>query len=420
LAFGRLRRFEAGLALIVVAAAGIRLAHVLAVAPRTTGLYDAYWFSRVGADVAHGRGFVVPIGSFFSPDFHYAPTAGHPPLYALWLALLFKLGIAGDLTQRAMGTLLGAGTVLLVGLLGRRVRGDRMGLVAASIAALSPLLIAADGALLSETLYGTLSALVLLVAWSFTRRPTLGRAALLGACTALAALTRAEALLLVLVLFIPVALQVGTGRRWLLFGTSVACMAVVLAPWVIRNWNVFGRPLLATDDGTVLVGANNHRAYYGRDIGFWISGLPHPGGNEAQAEDVRRSKALRYARDHAGRVPVVVAARVLREWSFFQPFRLEEQGRSKRVQALGAFYDWLLIVLAVAGAVFLRRLGTPLRVLIAPVWLVTLAAALGYGLVRMREPAELSLSLLAAAGLLGFWDHWRARRRAVAKAAPPG
>jgi hypothetical protein len=213
---------------------------------------------------------------------------------------------------------------------------------------------------------------------------------------------------------------VGTGRRWLLFGTSVACMAAVLAPWVIRNWSVFGRPLLATDDGTVLVGANNHRAYYGRDIGFWISGLPHPGGNEAQAEDVRRSKALRYARDHAGRVPVVVAARVLREWSFLQPFRLEEQGRSKRVQALGVVYDWVLIVLAVAGAVFLRRRGTPLRVLIAPIWLVTLAAALGYGLVRMREPAELSLSLLAAAGLLGFWDHWRARRRAVAKAAPPG
>ncbi len=292
----KLRRFEVGLALIVLGAAGIRLAHVLAVAPRTTGVYDAFWFNRVGADVAQGRGFVIPIGSFFAPGFHYAVTAGHPPLYALWLAGLFKLGIAGDLAQRATGTLLGAATVLLVGILGRRVGGDRLGLLAAAIAALSPLLIAADGALLSETLYGTLSALVLLVAWNFTRRPMVARAALLGACTGLAALTRAEALLLVLVLFVPVALQLRSRRRWLFLGTSVACMAVVLAPWVVRNWSVFGRPLLATDDGTVLVGANNHRAYYGRDIGSWISGIPHPPGNEAQAEDVRRSRALRYAR----------------------------------------------------------------------------------------------------------------------------
>lgn len=87
---------------------------------------------------------------------------------------------------------------------------------------------------------------------------------------------------------------------------------------------------------------------------------------------------------------------------------------------VGVVYDWVLMVLAVAGAVFLRRRGTPLRVLLAPIWLVTLAAALGYGFVRMREPAELSLALLGAAGMLGLFDRWVARRRAVAKPVAMG
>ena len=47
--------------------------------------------------------------------------------------------------------------------------------------------------------------------------------------------------------------------------------------------------------------------------------------------------------------------------------------------------------------------------LLAPIWLVTLAAVLGYGFVRLREPAELSLVVLGAVGALALLDRWRGR-----------
>ena len=51
---------------------------------------------------------------------------------------------------------------MLVGLLGRRAGGERLGLLAAGLCAVYPLMIAVDGALMSETLYGPLIAVALL------------------------------------------------------------------------------------------------------------------------------------------------------------------------------------------------------------------------------------------------------------------
>ena len=83
--------FAVRLAAIVVAGAGLRVLHALTVAPHTGGFNDSFWFSTVGSDIAQGHGFVEPVGSVFSPGFHRATTALHPPLYAIWLAGLFKL-----------------------------------------------------------------------------------------------------------------------------------------------------------------------------------------------------------------------------------------------------------------------------------------------------------------------------------------
>ena len=60
---------------------------------------------------------------------------------------------------------MGAATVALIGLLARRVAGDRAGLVAAAIAAVYPPLWMLDASLRSESLYAPLIALVLLLAY---------------------------------------------------------------------------------------------------------------------------------------------------------------------------------------------------------------------------------------------------------------
>src|SRR5205807_3574540 len=136
------------------------------------------------------------------------------------LSVVSLLGGTGELAHRSLGALLGAGTIVLIGLLGRRVSGERVGILAAAIAAVYPILVAADGALMSETLYGLLIAAALLVALRLLdREPGLPLAAALGALVGLATLTRAEALLLLPLLAWPVAAR-AQARRLLLAGAS--------------------------------------------------------------------------------------------------------------------------------------------------------------------------------------------------------
>ena len=105
------------------------------------------------------------------------PAADHPPLTVMVLAPVSWLvehppiaSIAGDsidanvrehrYTMVVLGTLL----VLLVGLLGRRIGGDGVGLVAAGIAALSPNIWVNDGLVMSETITGLIVVGAMLVA----------------------------------------------------------------------------------------------------------------------------------------------------------------------------------------------------------------------------------------------------------------
>jgi 4-amino-4-deoxy-L-arabinose transferase-like glycosyltransferase len=395
----------------------VRVIHVLAVAPPTGIFTDGYFFHEVARFLAGGHGYVNPAELAFKGN--SVATAGHPPLYTFVLAAATKLGITGDEAQRSLGCLLGAGTIAAVGVLGRRVAGAATGLVAALIAAFHPLLIGADGALMSETLYGLLIAFVLIAAYRTLDQPTVRRAVVLGLVVGLCALTRAEALLLVPLLTLPVAWRADRWRRRLaLIGAGFLATVVVVAPWTARNWSAFGQPvLISTNDGLTVAGANCAAAYHGRDLGSFrtdcIGPITFP-DNEARQADRYRSQGLSYARDHAGRLPMVMVVRVLRVWGLYQPTALtfDAQNRSHAVATAGVGLSYLLIPFAVVGAVLIRRRREPLFVLLAPVLLVTITCALTYGGLRFRHAAEIPLVVLAATGVLPVWK--RATRRAGA------
>ena len=144
-----------------------------------------------------GTGFIEPYKWLF--DHRASPSAGHPPLYPLALAAVSKLGGTSELSHRALGLILGAGDDRRssgCSAAGRAASG--VGLIAAGLCAVYPLMIAVDGALMSETLYGPLivrraARRVAAARPSRARGPRWSRAWR----SALAALTRSEALLLV-------------------------------------------------------------------------------------------------------------------------------------------------------------------------------------------------------------------------------
>ena len=163
------RHFTVHLAAIAVAGVALRVVYLLTIGRSVTGIGD-WWFYHWQANaIADGLGFVEPFRLQF--DHVRLASAGHPPLYPLLLSAVSLVGGDSVMAHRAVGVPLGAVTIVLVGLLGRRAGGERVGLVAAAICAAYPLMVATDAALMSETLYGALIAATLLAAARLLDRP---------------------------------------------------------------------------------------------------------------------------------------------------------------------------------------------------------------------------------------------------------
>jgi 4-amino-4-deoxy-L-arabinose transferase-like glycosyltransferase len=406
-AVGRLPRFWPALLGIVGAGVVIRVLYTLLEAPwPPPGLDDQFYFSALPKLIADGEGFIRPFIYAFKGG-QTLPTAEHPPLYSVVLAGLAEVGGRSPDAQRLAGTVFGAGTIAAVGLIGRRLAGERAGLIAAGLAAVYPVLVAADGALMSESLLGLLAGLSLLAALRLADRPGTGRAVVLGGALGLAALTRSEGLLLLPLLLIPVLRRPGGPRAALV--TVLACV-VVLTPWTVRNWIVFDQPvLISTNSGSAVGGANCESTFYGDKLGGWDPAcLSDTRGNEAEHMARLRRDGVRYARDHVGRLPTVLAVRLARVWNVYDPLQLPE-GRSARAEKLGVAMYFPLVALALAGALILRHRRRELWILAVPVVLVCVTALLTYGNQRFRAPAELTLVVLAAVAIDAVW---RARRAA--------
>jgi hypothetical protein len=292
--------------------------------------------------------------------------------------------------------------VVLIGVAGRMLGGERLGLTAAGIAAIYPMLWLADGSLMSETTYAFFVVCVLICALAYRRAPSTRLAVALGALVALAGLTRGEGLALLVFLAVPL-----TWRRRRHLGAAVVAALVVLAPWTIRNLTTFDKPfLISTNSQAIWAGANCHQTYYTDQIGAWVFRCygPRPAGDESEQAVVYRDRGLRYLRDHTGRLPVVVAARLGRLWDVYRPwtqgtFFSATEGRQPRATHWGLVVYWILLPLAFAGAVLLRRRGRDLWILLAPVAMVTLVGLTTYGTTRFRMAAEPSIVLLAAVSL---------------------
>src|SRR4051812_20563885 len=199
----RVRGFHVGLAFISVAGLLYRIWFVVWERGRLKLNGDAAYYHWQSNDLAHGLWFIDP------GQYHWygriTPSAGHPPVYLLYLAAVSRFIGQSELTHRLASCLLGGAAIFVIGLVGRELADERVGLLGAAGAAVYAHLWINDEMLMSESAYVLTSALMVLCALWFWKRPSLGRAALMGAGIALAALTRAEAALLFPLLALPFA-----------------------------------------------------------------------------------------------------------------------------------------------------------------------------------------------------------------------
>ena len=388
----------------------MRFGYVLMDTPGPYG--DSFFYRGAAEQLAEGNGYIDPFTVLIKLP---QPTAQHPPLFPIYLAVWTKLG-AGENFQiyQIACCLLGALTVLLIGLLGRHVGGPTVGLLAAGIAAVYPPLAMIDSTVNSESLYVLLIVLTLLAAFRFADAPTLGRAAVVGLGVGLVTLTRSDGIFLLVLLVVPLVWRFGR-RRLLALGACLAAVALLVGPWVLRNWSVFDRfPLLSTNSGYTLAATNCEPTYYtAQDIGFVnheCVRLTHCNSlklEELPLSDCRARKGRAYVTDHLGRLPLVLLARIGRVWEVYHPNQNLDYGqhlwaRPRGMARVGLFMYAALVPFALVGAVLLKRRRKPLLPLLAMFVLASLVAASAFGFTRFRLAAEPALVVLAAVGIEGL------------------
>ncbi len=226
-----------------------------------------------------------------------------------------------------------------------------------------------------------------------------------GVCWALAALARPQIILAVPVAIVCV-LCLWRRRRAgqaTVYALMAIGMMIALAPWLIRNNMVFGRPALSTlNGGYTFWGANNELVLNNPKIrGFWVPvadllDADHP---LTGAEPERDAAAYRYARvflqEHWRQVPQLC---VYKLWWLVKPF---EETQNKAVYWAFAL-SWLVLApLALVGIVPAVR-WKPLAALVfcVPI-LATIAAVLAFhGSIRFRDSLTPVLMVFAAATLV--------------------
>ena len=420
--------FRAQLAVVATVGLVFRVIYVIVVKRdhtlQTLDIFpgDQFYYSLAADALAAGNGFVTPWHglSGVADGVQASHAADHPPLTAIVAAPASWLpGGQGEhiFEQRFIMCLVGAGVIVMIGLLARQLAGRAVGLTAAAIAAVYPALWINDGLIMAESLTAFFVAGSIWTALRYRQDPS-GRLAIqLGAWIGFAALSRAESLLLLVLLVAPMVIL--SHPRWRArvkaAVISGALTALVIAPWVVPNLLRFNEPvLMSTNDGVTLIGANSPQTYAGGAIGFWsleyantlVPGIPELQGADASEQSrIWRAEALTYIGDNLDDQPRVMAARLGRLWSVFRPLQMSDfntgEGRETWASNLAFVGFWVAAPLALIGW---WRLGRdrltrwPFAILAVH---VSLAGALFYGIPRFRVPAEIAVVVCAATAI-----HW--------------
>ncbi len=401
---------------------------------------------RVNGDALyhHGQASLMADGHWFKNPLEFGGTgtlvesAGDPPAYALILSFFSRLGMDTVTWHRSLSTLFGFALIVLVGLLTRRIAGDLAGMVAATLAALHPLMWINDMMLMSESLYQPLVVVVLWAAHVWVRTPDRRRIAWLGLAIAAATLTRAEALTLYGFLVVPLVWWtrdlVTRERIRQIVVCGLAGLALI-APWVIYNNIRFERPVtISAVPGTVWMAGSCDSAWAGEWLGFWsdcfterglwddfeeaLPGVTLPVGegrviyDESVRDDFNREHAWSYTVDNWYRYPKVALARMGRSLDLFrvghtlrQNYELE--GRWEEPSILGLAFYYSLIPLTAVGAAVMwgeRKRLTPLL----SMWpTIMFASATTFGLTRYRVPIDIAMIVLAAVAVAWLWPRVR-------------
>jgi hypothetical protein len=379
-----------------LALGGLALRLIAVGAFATTPSSDAMAYHLLGSAIAGGRGFTFD----GHPETIWAP--GYPALVASVYALVGAHARAVYVVQ----ALLDVGACLLLWQWTRRRAGATVALATLALSSVSLSAIAAIRFLRSEALAGwlLLGAMVLVDRARDSRRE-LWLVAAAGALLGLLTLSRWQFSLFPFF----VAAVLLADRKWRAPALLLAAYLAVLTPWIARNYEVLGSPVLSTQTGMTLY--MSHFRNPGQPWGVNTSDATTRAA--AQMAPLDGNRYLVHETMHRLSEHPTLVLRTFPEKLIYLLVPLDwEVLRSRRTFNVTYF---LIALLALVGAPTLLRADRRfLQWLSLPLAYLAVMALPFYGSPRFRLPAEPLLTPIAAIGLLHLWR--RAPRSAEASA----
>lgn len=384
---------------------------------------DAYLGIATG--LAEGRGYSSP-GST-------QPTAYRPPLYPLLLAsglMAFPVSVV----VIAINLIAGMLTVWLTERLGQRLNLGRSRFLAVGLVGVDPILLRYATQPMTESVCAFLAVLWL---WSVVPGTISVEAKsrtsrfLSGVAFGLLVLCR-PTFWPITIFWIPsflasvrqfVSPQERNPRIKGLFSMLCSPLGtlIVVGPWLVRNWLVFGVPILTTTHGGYTLLLSNNLAFYhevveqpwgtvwqGQSLTNWQadidSQIQHElgmGASEVERDRWCSRKARETIRSHPRRFAAATLQRIRSLWNTVPQGDAAEEATGTIVLAVGWYYT-IVLSLAFVGLFLVARQGAyrswlPLYALIVT---VQLAHLVYWTNARMRAPLTPVISLFAAAALM--------------------
>jgi hypothetical protein len=396
----------AGLVIFLVALA-LRVVVIYLQKSYTLGIRSPGELENIAFSLAQGGGFANAYGPGTGPTAHGAP------LYPILLSLIFRLfgaGVSGKFVEQVLSATLASVQYALLPLVAVACRfPSQVGIGAGLFAALVPLdfWIQTNGSweYSLSALLAVLVSLAILKTWrdgDFSCR----RGLAIGILGGLNLLTTPQLLFtLVVALAYPYATSAEVRKSgYRVFAvTQVAVIAIMLAPWVVRNYLVLGSPIwsrsnlglelnLSNNDGVSPLWRENHRADVFQKL--------NPSSNPIERQRISALGEVAYNKEklavakqwmisHPGRLVTLTAQRI---WYFWFP-PMNTPGQTTGL-ALATLLGFLGLGLA------LRRAGHAPRYFLLLWCVFPLPLYLFQQSTRLRYPIEWATFLMAAYALV--------------------
>lgn len=336
--------------------------------------------------------------------------AYRPPLYPLMIAGIYRVVGNRPAAVRLWQALLGTATCALLFGIGRRMGGEGVGLVAAGLGAAYPLFVFFSGVLMAETLLVFLTTAALLLALRFEARPSARNAAALGAVLGLGVLCKP--VLLPWAAFLAggwwLRCGLGRGQRAVRVGALAGAVALVVAPWAVRNAAVTGHfvPISLNLGMNLMIGNEPGAVGVYRDEADYL-GMFDRLTASAEGPVAKDRLAARTALGWIAEAPGRFAGLAFRKLVVFWRPLVPEEPAFRNLVAL--FSCGPILALGLRGTFRLRGRWEA--------WVVgTLALSLSlvhavfFSHIRFRLPVDAALMGPAAVMVVRWWDGRKDRR----------